>query len=253
MLSRIGLVFIFTLFPLSVNSAQSISRSCLLNTSTDKDAVSTYLTIKLITVNGKAVLYGAIKSESGEPIPEALVTVKRVEVSLVSNTFTKSSISNRQGLFFIPDLDSGNYVASVKAPNYKPTEEQSFQISPETKSKELNFNLEPDEALIPARRKQTQETVDQEFTRASDLENWLENLSVDGKICTGISSKLDKRSTSTFIFEITGDKRKIDYVVERIDGSYDTSELDSRAKNVGRVLVGVHSVSKKRHFVVSHY
>lgn len=90
---------------------------------------------------GYGRLDGRVTDEDGNPIPNATVTVEKLQhVSKKINTFTKSVTTNKNGLWRITNVSGGDVVVTAKVEGYFPKTER-VEISQTYANLKVNFKL----------------------------------------------------------------------------------------------------------------
>ena len=90
---------------------------------------------------GYGRLDGRVTDEDGNPIPNATVTVEKLQhVSKKINTFTKSVTTNTKGIWRMTNVSGGDVVVTAKAEGYFPKTER-VEISQTYANLKVNFKL----------------------------------------------------------------------------------------------------------------
>jgi tetratricopeptide (TPR) repeat protein len=90
---------------------------------------------------GYGRLDGRVTDEDGNPIPNATVTVEKLQhVSKKINTFTKSVTTNAKGIWRMTNVSGGDVVVTAKAEGYFPKTER-VEISQTYANLKVNFKL----------------------------------------------------------------------------------------------------------------
>jgi tetratricopeptide (TPR) repeat protein len=90
---------------------------------------------------GYGRLDGRVTDEDGNPIPNATVTVEKLQhVSKKINTFTKSVTTNAKGLWRLNNVSGGDVVVTASAEGYFP-ETERVEISQTYANLRVNFKL----------------------------------------------------------------------------------------------------------------
>ncbi len=90
---------------------------------------------------GYGRLDGRVTDEDGNPIPNATITVEKLQhVSKKINTFTKSVTTNTKGIWRMSNVSGGDVVVTAKAEGYFPKTER-VEISQTYANLKVNFKL----------------------------------------------------------------------------------------------------------------
>jgi tetratricopeptide (TPR) repeat protein len=97
---------------------------------------------------GYGRLDGRVTDEDGNPIPNATITVEKLQhVSKKINTFTKSVTTNEKGLWRMNNVSGGDVVVTASAEGYFPKTER-VEISQTYANLKVNFKLKKAETPI---------------------------------------------------------------------------------------------------------